>query len=98
MGRYARLSPLYIVVILLGFLGLNYLLSDQAGEEISYSSLKEKVESGDVEKLTIGANKIVAISTESARSAGAPERWTAVPVDDPALIELVEDKGIEYEG
>ncbi|UCF21174.1 MAG: ATP-dependent zinc metalloprotease FtsH [Gemmatimonadota bacterium] len=98
MGRYARLSPLYIVVIVLGFLGLNYLLGDRAGEEISYSALKAKVEAGEVAKLTIGESTIVAVPTDGARAAGAPERWTAVPVDDPGLIELAEEKGVEYEG
>ncbi len=98
MGRYARLSPLYIVVIVLGLLGLNYLLSDRTGEEISYSALKAKLEAGEVAKLTIGESTIVAVPTEGAKAAGAPERWTAVPVDDPSLIELAEEKGVEYEG
>jgi cell division protease FtsH len=98
LSRYARLTPLYIVVAILAFLGLNYLMTDGQGEEISYSALKEKIHAGEVQKLTIGEAVIVAEATEGAKSAGAPEAWTAVRVEDPGLIELVEQQGIEYEG
>jgi cell division protease FtsH len=98
LGRYARLTPLFAIIAVLGFLGLNYLLADQRGEEISYSVLKEKLAAGEVQKLTISTTKIVAETTETARAAGAPEAWVAVTVDDPTLIELAEDQGVEYEG
>ncbi len=98
MGRHIRFSPLYVVLALLLLVGLNYLLSDGEGEEVSYSVLKEKVEAGEVEKLTISETQIIAKPTSTARAQGAPEVWTAVKVDDPKLIELAEEKGIEYEG
>ncbi len=98
MGRHARLSPLYLVVVLLVLLGVNYLFSDRAGEEVSYSALKQKIAAGEVAKLTIGESRIVAEPTSTARAQGAPESWTAVTVDDPALIELAEEHGVEYEG
>jgi cell division protease FtsH len=97
-GRYARLTPLYAIIAVLIFLGLNFLLADQGGEEISYSVLKEKVAAGEVQKLTISDTKVVAETTEGARAAGAPEAWVAVTVDDPTLIELAEEQGVEYEG
>jgi cell division protease FtsH len=97
-GRYTRLTPLYAIIAVLIFLGLNYLLADRRGEEISYSVLKEKVAAGEIQKLTISDTKIVAETTEGARAAGAPEAWVAVTVDDPTLIELAEEQGVEYEG
>ncbi len=98
MGRHIRFSPLYIVLALLLLVALNYLVSNGDGQEISYSALKEKVAAGEVEKLTISETRIVAKPTSTARAQGAPEVWTAVKVDDPKLIELVEEQGIEYEG
>ncbi len=98
LSRFGRLTPLYIVIAILVFLGLNYVMADGKGEEISYSALKEKIAAGEVQKLTIGEARIVAEPTEAAKSVGAPETWTAVRVDDPGLIELVEQQGIEYEG
>ncbi|UCC71174.1 MAG: ATP-dependent zinc metalloprotease FtsH [Gemmatimonadota bacterium] len=98
MNRRAYMSILYVVMAVLVLLGLNYVLSDRSGEEISYSELKEKIAAGEVHKLTIGDNRLVAEPTETAKAAGAPESWIAIRVDDPGLIELVEEQGIEYEG
>jgi cell division protease FtsH len=92
------LVPLIGMVALLALIGVNYLFSEGSGEEISYSELKAKIVAGDVQKLRIGESRIVAEPTEAALQAGAPEAWTAVPVDDPSLIELVEEHGVEYEG
>lgn len=97
-SRRAYMMVVYIVMAVLLFVGLNYVLSDRPGEEISYSDLKAKIVAGEVVKLTISDSRIVAEPTEAAKAAGAPESWVAVRVDDPKLIELVEEQGIEYEG
>jgi cell division protease FtsH len=99
LGRRASMGAAWIVVALLLLISLNYLASGQRGEEISYSELKAKIAAGEVQKVTVGETRIVAESTEGAKSAGAPEAWRAVPVaDDPGLIELLEEQGIEYDG
>jgi len=97
-SRRAYMLVVYVAMAVLLFVGLNYVLSDGSGEEISYSELKAKIGAGEVQKLTISDSRIVAEPTEGAKAAGAPESWTAVRVDDPNLIELVEAQGIEYEG
>ncbi len=98
VARRAYMSAVYIVMAVLILFGLNYVLSDRSGGEISYSELKAKIVAGEVEKLTIGENRIVAEPTGTAKASGAPENWVAVRVDDPGLIDLVEEQGIEYEG
>jgi cell division protease FtsH len=95
MGRQ-RLLPLLAVVAVLLLFGLNYLVSsNRSGQEISYSELKEKIAAGEVAKLTIGERTIKAEPTEAA---GAPESWIAVKVEDPGLVDLAEENGVEYEG
>ncbi len=96
--KRARISAVYIIIAVLVVVGLNYLFSQQPGAELPYSELKEKIATGAVARLTIAENRIVAVPTDSAIAAGAPESWTAVRVDDPGLVELVEEHGIEYEG
>jgi cell division protease FtsH len=98
VSRRTYMMVVYIVMAVLLFVGLNYILSDRPGEEISYSDLKAKIGAGEVQKLTISERRVVAEPTETAKVAGAPESWVAVRVDDPNLIELVEGQGIEYEG
>ncbi len=98
VARRAYMSAVYIVMAVLILFGLNYVLSDRSGGEISYSELKAKIVAGEVEKLTIGENRIVAEPTGTAKASGAPENWVAVRVDDPGLIDQVEEQGIEYEG
>jgi cell division protease FtsH len=98
LSRFVRFSPLYVVIAVLLLIGLNYLVSDKGGKEISYSSLKAKIRAGQVQKLTIGESRIVAEPTKSAIGQGAPESWTAIKVDDPELIKLAEEQGVEYEG
>jgi cell division protease FtsH len=99
LGRRPFLPFVYVIMAVLLLFGLNYLLSDQtSGQEISYSELKAKIAAGQVQKLTIGKDRIVAEPTEAAKAQGAPETWTAVKVDDPGLIELAEEHGVEYKG
>ncbi|MEE9132196.1 MAG: ATP-dependent zinc metalloprotease FtsH [Gemmatimonadota bacterium] len=98
MGRQ-RLLPLLAIVAVLLLFGLNYLVSsNRSGQEISYSELKERIAAGEVAKLTIGERRIVAEPTEGRKAAGAPESWIAVKVEDPGLVDLAEEHGVEYEG
>jgi cell division protease FtsH len=92
------MSAAWIVVALLLLISLNYLAGGQRGDEISYSELKAKIAAGEVQKVTVGDTRIVAEPTEGAKGAGAPEAWTAKPVEDPGLIELLEEQGVEYDG
>ncbi len=69
------------------------------GEEIAYSALKERIEAGAVAEVRVSPYEIEAVSTEAARQAGAPDRWTATPVPgDDGLIELLERHGVAYDG
>jgi len=98
MRRRIGINAAWVVVALLLLIALNYIASGDRGEKISYSELKAKIEAGQVQKVTVGESSITAEATQSARDGGAPEAWTATPVDDPKLIELLEERGIEYDG
>ncbi len=97
-GWRPQLIPMVAIVAVLLLFGLNYVFSDTSSEEINYSELKEKIAAGEIAKVTISDTKVVAEPTETAKSAGAPEEWTADKVEDPGLIQLVEEQGIEYDG
>jgi cell division protease FtsH len=66
---------------------------------IAYSELKRQVERGHVASVVVGAERVVATSTDQARSAGAPARWEAAPaLPDPGLLPLLDREGVIYDG
>ncbi len=63
-----------------------------AGESISYSSFRAKVAEGSVEKVAIAPDKITGEMTNG-------DRFTTTPVgNDPSLVKLLDEKGVEYSG
>ncbi len=68
-------------------------------ESIAYSELKQRIAAGEVAKVRVSSDAIDAEPTAAARKAGAPELWTAVPVqDDASLVGLMDAKHVEYDG
>ncbi len=93
-----------LLLLFLGvFLAVQY-FQYPAGETIPYSELKQKVQQGQVEKVRITDQLIVAHPTESALEEakddaedGDMEVWRAVRVEgDDSFVELLDEQGIEY--
>jgi len=79
-------------------MGVQYLLVDQP-EEIPYSELKQRVAAGQVESARVGSAVVEAVPVETVREEAGIERWRAIRVvDDEALIPLLEEHEVPYEG
>jgi cell division protease FtsH len=67
----------------------------QQGQEVSYSEMKRMIRDGEIASVTMQAQEITA--TRSGTEEGAPEYLHAVTPaqDDPELLPLLEEKGIE---
>jgi cell division protease FtsH len=97
-GKPFRFSIWYFVVILLAILGVQYFMADQP-EEIAYSELKQRIAAGQVEEARVGSGVVEAVPIESVREEAGIERWRAIRVvDDEALIPLLEEHEVPYEG
>jgi len=63
-----------------------------AGKSISYSSFRAKVAEGSVESVAVAPDQITGQLTNG-------DKFTTTPVgNDPTLVKLLEEKGVEYSG
>ncbi|MEZ4749855.1 MAG: ATP-dependent zinc metalloprotease FtsH [Bdellovibrionota bacterium] len=83
-----------------------YSRPDFASKEIAYSKFKEKVRAGEIQKVIIGPETYKGFKQMSPAETGnkanpltrVPETYfVSVRVEDPDLIKLMDEKGIEYE-
>jgi cell division protease FtsH len=98
--RRTRFTILYFLIALLLVVGLNYLfVSRQSSEQVPYSELKQRVAAGQIKSVVVGDQSIRAEVRDSLVKKGAPQIYTAVPVqNDPELIPLLEKSGVKYTG
>jgi cell division protease FtsH len=65
--------------------------------DIPYSVFKARVAAGDVAEVQFSSDGLEAVSTLAARTAGAPETWTTVPIaSDAGLIPLLDAHHVTY--
>jgi cell division protease FtsH len=94
---------LLLLVILGAFVAMRY-FQEPAGQQISYSELKQNIRQGEVESVRLNDQLIIATPTnealkEARQSTGDQnmEVWRAVRVrDDAGLIDLLEKKDVSY--
>src|SRR5687768_4701310 len=96
--RPPRFSLAPLVLVFLGLILLNQLVSPSSGSSIPYSELKNRISARQVEKVRIGPTVVEAIPVDSIRAGDGPDRWRAVKVEDEQLVALLEARGVPYEG
>ncbi len=80
-----------------------YSRPDFASKEVGYSDFKAKIKSGEIKRVVLSASVLKGFTEE------APEKQTTnmaklpvtffvtIPVDDPKLVELMEEKNVQFE-
>ncbi|HUX39275.1 MAG TPA: ATP-dependent zinc metalloprotease FtsH [Rectinemataceae bacterium] len=109
-GSQLRFSLGYALALLVGVALFNWLLIGSDSTVIPYSVFKEKIRTGEINKVEIGQNWDVGWLAQGA-DASAPKRpelplmgnqktaatVKTAPVNDPGLIPLLEEKSITYQ-
>jgi cell division protease FtsH len=95
--RRTRFTLFYVVFVVLLVLLLQQWMR-QDTEHVRYSELKARIEAGEVASVTIAEQVVEATATDTVREATGISGWQAVRVDDDALIPMLEERGIPYEG
>ena len=99
--RTARATPFSALWYVLGFLvllvlGQVFFSSMQAGETIAYSDFKRLVRDGKVEEVSVAEDRIRGTLRE--RVNGKAKPFGTVRIEDPKLIEDLEQHGVKHTG
>ncbi len=88
---------LFYLLIVLVFISLFRLLSEQPAEEVSYSSFKTLVAEKRVKDLVISRDHIKGTRV-GAKEGEKEQNFTVVRIDDPDLVKNLDAGGISYRG
>ena len=88
----------WLIYVLLGlFAAMLFSRSGPAGNRISYSDFKQKLDANQISEVEIGKERIRATPVDAtAKKKG--ERWVTQRVDDPELTKQLEAKHISFTG
>ena len=93
--KKVHFSLWYFVVALLLITWLQGYLAEPQREKIPYSEFKQWVRDGKVENLVLQSDRI---RGEFKDDKGPNQHFVAVRVEDPELVQLLDQKGIKYTG
>src|SRR6266851_10150526 len=92
-------SPLiYVLLLLVGFLLLRSLFQDAGFQRVPYSRLIERIKSDGCQKVILNNEWVKCYGKAADGSKSAEPPWLAIRVQgDPQLLQLLEQKHLEYE-
>ncbi len=93
--KKVHFSLWYFVVALLLITWLQGYLAEPQREKIPYSEFKQWVRDGKVADLVLGPDRI---RGETKDDKGQPQHFVAIRVEDPELVQLLDQKGVKYTG
>ncbi len=93
--KKVHFSLWYFVIALLLITWLQGYLAEPQREKIQYSEFKQWVRDGKVEDLVLQSDRI---RGEFKDDKGQNQHFVAVRVEDPELVQLLDQKGIKYSG
>jgi cell division protease FtsH len=95
-----RISIWYFVFAFMLLIAFNTFFAQMGREEMSYSELKTRIASGQVDTVRISEGSIEAVPSDTIRERTNISRWTAVlpPVQDETLMPLLEQQGVVVVG
>src|SRR5438552_620919 len=90
----------WLAWLLVGGLVVLFALRPSASARtIGYSELKQKIGAGEVTEAFLSQGRVTVVTRGPAGQAGQPgERLTAVRVDDPTLVPLLERQHVAFAG
>ncbi len=89
---------IFYVVLVLMFISLFRLFSEQPSEEIPYSTFKTLLNEKKVQDLVISRDRIKGVRVPEPGKEEKGKPFTVVRVDDPDLVKSLQASGISYRG
>ena len=94
----------YIVLTLVAVILLNYFITQSDDTVIPYSSFKEKIKDGEIQRVEMDSSYYTGYTDPQkratiilpGRTASTGQIYKTVPVNDPEFTPLLDSKGVEY--
>jgi len=94
----------YIVLTLVAVILLNYFITQSDDTVIPYSSFKEKIKDGEIQRVEMDASYYTGYTDPQkratillpGRTVSTGQIYKTVPVNDPEFTPLLDSKGVEY--
>ncbi|MDR1363792.1 MAG: ATP-dependent zinc metalloprotease FtsH [Spirochaetaceae bacterium] len=105
-----KFSITYIIVLILGMSLFNYVFLNRVNPTIDYSEFKNKIESGEIKRVELTDSYFIGYTQPEAvsnvKKSPLPQMYSAktdnvyrtVPIHDPSLITLMDEKNVAYFG
>ena len=93
IDKKTQLTIAYVILTVLLLISLNNYFSAQVNE-VSYSEFRQWVEGGMIEECSIGMESIRGL----VRDGGETRSFATVRVEDPGLVELLEENQVKFAG
>ncbi|MDR2658477.1 MAG: ATP-dependent zinc metalloprotease FtsH [Spirochaetaceae bacterium] len=103
-----KFSITYIIILILGMSLFNYVFLNKVNPTIDYSEFKEKIVSGEIKRVELtdsyfigytqsgAVNNVKKSPLPSVYSAKTDNVYRTVPIHDPGLITLMDEKNVAY--
>jgi cell division protease FtsH len=103
-----KFSITYIIILILGMSLFNYVFLNRVNPTIDYSEFKNKIISGEIKRVELtdsyfigytelnAANNAKISPLPSVYSAKTENVYRTVPIQDPSIITIMDEKGVDY--
>jgi len=101
-GKRKRIqfSAVYLIIVILGILLFQQLIFRPLvvrWTEVPYSRFLEDLETGNIEEVTVGAERIFYTCCQVPEGESPDQVYNVVPIEDPDLIERLREAGVTFQ-
>jgi cell division protease FtsH len=93
--KKTQFSVVYVIIGLLAIFGLQWFMGGGTSVEVPYSEFRKAIDAGKVQEISISPTEIRGTLR---KADGTTTDFRTVRVDDPALVQTLEAKGVKYTG
>ncbi|GHV27050.1 ATP-dependent zinc metalloprotease FtsH [Spirochaetia bacterium] len=103
-----RFSLVYIIILVIGMSLFNYVFLNKVNPTVDFSEFKSKIVAGEIKRVELTDSYFTGYTTlqrappasttlgRSSRMPSAEPVYRTVPINDPELVKLMDDKGVSY--
>ena len=102
-----KFSIIYVLILVVGMSLFNYVFMSQVNPTIDFSDFKAKIASGEIKRVeltdayftgytTLRRNSRMGFSLRGPYAASTEEAYRTVPINDPEIIKLMDERGVSY--